>query len=72
MFFVKCEKNKALKTEIGCLNEKMRKMKKELQWKDYQFEQLNHDIDEIIFEKIGSWRLYKIANFLMFLRIFTI
>ena len=55
MFFAKCEKNKALKTEIGCLNEKMRKMKKELQWKDYQFEQLNHDIDEIIFEKMPSY-----------------
>jgi hypothetical protein len=64
MYFAKCEKNKALKTKIGGLNEKMEKMNKELRCKDYQIEGLNESINEIIFEKnaVTDNCLKKISN----------
>ena len=51
LYFAKCEKNKALKTKIGGLNEKMNKKNKELRCQEYQIEQLNQNINEIILEK---------------------
>ena len=51
LYLAKCEKNKALKTKIGGLDEKMRKMNKQSQYKDYQIKRLHEDINNVILEK---------------------